>query len=192
MHESVLDFLRKIQPSDVAGKYVVEFGSYNVNGTAREVIYPMNPAIYVGYDRIAGPGVDRVADLGQYCRFIINSEKPDVLICLNCLEHTKDWRCLVRNMKYLCKPGGLLVISVPSRGFPHHNPPDYWRFGLNLIRQIFSDMKIEALEPDPQIPGVLLRARALAKTGMVSLEEIQPDKVPTGDADDLEKIWEEL
>ena len=192
MHESVLAFLGKIDPVNVAGKYVVEFGAFNVNGSAREVIMPMKPAIYEGYDRIEGPGVDKVADFGQYCRSIQELEKPHVVFCLNTLEHSKDWRCVVRNIKYLCKAGGLIVISVPSRGFPYHNPPDFWRFSLEQIRQIFSDTKIELLEEDPQIQGVLLRARALAKTGTVALEEIEPDKVPMGNAADLEKIWEEL
>ncbi len=192
MHESVLAFLARINPVDVAGKYVVEFGSFNVNGSAREIIMPMKPAIYEGYDRVVGPGVDQVMDFSQYCHYVEDKNKPDVLLCLNALEHCRDWRAVIRNMKFLCKAGGLIVVSVPSRGFPYHNPPDFWRFSLDQIRNIFSDTKIELIEQDPQIPGVLLRARTLSKTGTVALEEIDSDKVPIGDAHDLEKIWEEL
>jgi SAM-dependent methyltransferase len=176
MHGSVLEFLKKVDPKEIEGKYVVEFGALNVNGSARDILMPMKPAVYEGYDMIPGPGVDRVTDFSMIARLVEESEKPDVMVCLNTLEHCKNWSQVVRNIKHLLKRGGLFLFSVPSLPYPWHNPPDYWRFSLGLVSKIFADMKIEEIIPDPEIPGVMMRARAMVMTGTVPLCEFTPDE----------------
>lgn len=173
-----MEFLRKIDPEDVKGKYVIEFGSLNVNGSAREVIEPMKPRLYVGYDACEGPGVDIVVDVSIPANWTVDAEKPEVVICLNTLEHIKNWVQVVFNMKALLKRGGILAFAVPSPGFMYHNPPDYWRFTLEQVAEMFSDMKTIILEKDTMIPGVLFLGRAQAKTGEGHILDIHPMMVP--------------
>ena len=77
------------------------------------------------------------------------------------LEHVLDWRSAVWNLKSVVKPGGALILTTRSRGFYFHGYPcDYWRFGIEDMRVIVSDMDVELLESDnPTSPGVFIRAR---------------------------------
>lgn len=196
MHNSIMNFLKKIPPAEICGKYVIEFGALNINGSAREILEPMKPRLYEGYDLIAGPGVDRVVDFSSHARNMDEAENPDVIVCLNTLEHSKNWGQVIRNIKHLLKRGRLLIFSVPSKGFPWHNPPDYWRFSKEQISGIFSDMNISYLEKDPEIEGVIMLARAVAMTGTVPLFEYKPEAVLVPEIADIFKYsaisWDEL
>jgi hypothetical protein len=63
-------------------------------------------------------------------------------------------------MKRVLAPGGLLLITTRSPGFPQHDhPSDYWRFTREDALEIFSDMEeVEVIE-DPMAPGIFVRAR---------------------------------
>jgi SAM-dependent methyltransferase len=192
MHKTVENFLRRTDSKDIEGKYVVEFGSYNVNGGAREIIMPMKPALYEGYDMRAGNGVDKVTDFSQTCAFLLESGKPGVIICVNTLEHAKNWMQVVRNIKFLLQHNGLLIFSVPGPGCPYHDPPDYWRFTKKQVGGIFGDMKLEVLEDDPECNGSLFRGRSQVMTGTIPLNEYEASKVPGGDADQKGIDWEDI
>ena len=175
MHESVMEFLRtKIVPSsEIEGKYVLEVGSRNVNGTPRSVIEPMKPAKYVGVDLMQGPGVDVVLDAGDLVRHF-GRESFDVVISTEMLEHTLDWRRAIQAMKGVLRPGGLVVITTRGPGFPYHEHPyDYWRFTVQDFLRIFADFQILELMDDPGAPGVFLKAR---KPRAVCLDEIEVAK----------------
>lgn len=159
MHASVLDFLRSQVPqAEVAGQRVLEVGSYNFNGSAREVLAPMAPAEYLGVDAVAGPGVDRVvdaADLGALGAW-------DVVVSTEMLEHAPDWRAALAALKRATRPGGLLFLTTRSRGMPYHAfPIDCWRFSVENMLDAFADWDLEAVtpDPDPRHPGVFVRAR---------------------------------
>lgn len=66
----------------------------------------------------------------------------------------------ISQMKQVCKPGGLLLISTRSQGFHVHDyPGDFWRFEIEDMKVIFSDCQILRLEKDVEThPGVLLKA----------------------------------
>ncbi len=60
MHAEILAFLRQARvdagvPTDLRGLLVVELGSYNLNGSPREVF--TGAATYIGVDWRSGPGV---------------------------------------------------------------------------------------------------------------------------------------
>lgn len=46
-------------------------------------------------------------------------ERFDVVTCLETLEHTGDYQSAVLNLYAACRPGGMIIISIPNeRGIP--------------------------------------------------------------------------
>ncbi len=159
-HTSVLEFGRgHLNREEIEGKDILEIGSYNINGSLRPLIESFGPGSYLGIDLKEGPGVDRVLSaegmiekLGRACF--------DVVISTEVLEHVWDWSLVIKNIKWICKPGGLVLITTRSLGFPVHScPHDFWRFGVSDMGRIFSDFYLEFLGSDPQVPGVFVKAR---------------------------------
>jgi len=152
---------RTLTSSIVEGRRVLEIGSRDVNGSVRPWVEGLHPADYTGVDIEPGPRVDVVCDATEVVdRF--GAESFDIVISTELLEHVRDWRRVVENMKTVLRPGGTLLITTRSRGFWLHGWPwDYWRYEPEDMRLIFADMEISALEPDPFQPGVFLRATKL-------------------------------
>lgn len=147
-------------------------GSLDVNGTVRGLVEAHQPSSYVGVDISSGPGVDQLCDAeGLIDRF--GPSSFDLIICTEMLEHVLDWRAVVMNLKGVLAIDGALLLTTRSKGFRFHGyPADFWRFSLSDMRAIFSDMSIEALEPDsPESPGVMVFARSNS-AGQVDLEPI--------------------
>ena len=153
MHDSVLDFVSRALPDRC--KDVLEVGSRNVNGSARERITAMG---YVGVDIEDGPDVDLVCSASDLIeRF---PEGFDVVVTTEMLEHVEDWRSAVGNLKGVTRPGGVLVVTTRSEGFPYHeHPGDFWRYSADDMRRIFADWDLEMIEDDHQAPGVFVKAR---------------------------------
>lgn len=148
-----------IKDEDVAGKDIIEVGAYDVNGSLRCEIIALNPKKYIGVDVAEGPGVDQVCDATRLLDYFA-FESFDMLIATEVLEHIKDWRKAVTNFKHILKPGGILIITVPSKGCGFHGcSEDHWRYELIDMKNIFSDFIIEELWKSPSIEGVFLKAR---------------------------------
>lgn len=159
MHESCLEFgASHLTAQEVRGKRVLEVGAFDVNGSLRPYVQSLAPQEYVGTDLRSGPGVDVVCAGEQVCaRF--GEERFDVVICTETLEHVEDWRAVISALKRVLAPGGVLLLTARGPGYPRHDyPGDHWRFTPEDMRTIFADFRILALEPDPQVPGVLLKA----------------------------------
>lgn len=148
----------------VEGQNILEVGSYNVNGSLREYVQDLKPLSYTGVDFRAGPGVDAVMD---FCQPIGASGDPiHLIICTEMLEHAKNWPQAVRNIKTILAPGGVLILTTRSIGFPlHEYPGDYWRFSCTDMRRIFRDFDIQVLTPDWQVPGVFILAQKPKEDG---------------------------
>lgn len=99
----------------IEGASVLEIGSYDVNGSVRNIFAAAGR--YVGIDLVEGPGVD-------FVRFGHEFDHPDssydVTISGECLEHDPHWRDTFSNMVRLTRPGGLVAFSCASRGRPEH------------------------------------------------------------------------
>jgi len=143
----------------VKGKRVLEVGSYDVNGSLRPIIESWAPLEYIGVDIEEGPGVDLVCDVDDIVdRF--GKESFDIVISTELLEHVRDWKKVISNIKNVCKQNGIMLITTRSYGFPYHAyPNDFWRFELLDLENIFSDCIIEKLEQDRAHPGVFIKAR---------------------------------
>lgn len=154
-----IEFVRaNLEPKEVTGQRVLEVGAYDVNGSVRPIIERLGPARYVGVDIQPGPGVDEICEASQLVeRF--GAYTFDVVISTEMLEHVRDWRASVANMKRVLRPGGVLVLTTRSEGFGYHAfPHDFWRFSTNDMRIIFGDCSIRAVESDPLEPGVFVKA----------------------------------
>lgn len=85
----------------------MELGNLNVNGGVLDLI---TAAEYQGIDIEAGPGVDVVADGAEY----LPDCAPDLVLCLEVLEHAPDPRAIVANALRMLAPGGALVLTCAS------------------------------------------------------------------------------
>src|SRR5947208_10127189 len=113
---------RVLTPNEVHGRHVLEVGSRDVNGSVRLYVESLEPASYLGVDIEGGSGVDeicRVENLADHYR----PESFDVVVSTELLEHVKDWRAAVTNMKAVLKPMGTLLITTRSVGFKLHGYP---------------------------------------------------------------------
>lgn len=141
---------------DINGKKVIELGSQDVNGSTRRLIDSFNPSACVGVDIEKGPNVDVVCNVEEiFTRF--KKESFDLVLSTEMLEHVRDWKKVISNIKNLCKPGGTILITTRSYGFRYHpTPTDFWRFEIEDMKQIFSDCEIISLESDYEFPGVFV------------------------------------
>ena len=148
-----------LAPADVRGKRVLEVGSLDVNGSVRGDVVALGPAEYVGIDIRPGPGVDVVCDAGDLvARFGDNAF--DVVISTELLEHARDWRRIISNIKRVTRAHGVMIVSTRSYGVDFHRQPfDYWRYQKEDFEAIFADVAVEDLRLDPTDPGLLIKAR---------------------------------
>ncbi len=143
----------------VVGKEVLEVGSLDVNGSLRPHVETLGPARYVGVDIAPGPRVDAIVDASRLVEHF-GLESFDVVVTTEMLEHVRDWQRVVRNLKQVLRPGGVLVLTTRSIGFHYHGYPfDFWRYEPDDMRAIFADFEGLVLESDTDAPGIFLFAR---------------------------------
>jgi SAM-dependent methyltransferase len=141
--------MRHLNWDNIHDSKVLEVGAYNVNGSLREYVSMLKPLSYTGVDMREGPGVDVVCDVNDIVeKFGVKSF--DVVICTEMMEHVKNWRRAIYNMKDVLNVGGCILLTTRSKGFHRHDyPADYWRFEVNDMRYIFSNFVDVVVESDP-------------------------------------------
>ena len=122
MHSEALDFLRRISLSGP----VVEFGSRNINGSARDVFPGLE---WIGVDIEDGPGVDVVADAAEYRP--PRSVHFESVVCCEVLEHAENWKSIIQNAATLLSDtkehyddAGILGITCAGPGRQPHSAID--------------------------------------------------------------------
>jgi len=172
---SVIEFfMNEVKCEEFKDKRVIEVGSKYVNGSVRPLIERFcKPKEYIGVD------IER----GKYVDLIVPAEKLvnefgensfDVVISTEMLEHVKDWRSVINNMKLILRPSGFMYVTTRSYGFPYHAYPyDFWRYEISDMQKIFSDFDIIKLERDPLEPGVFLKARKPTEFKLNDLSNIE-------------------
>ena len=162
MHDSVLEWVgQALMPADVKGCRVLEVGSYDVNGSVRPTILALEPISYTGVDQSAGPGVDRVVGATELVE-TFGTGSFDVVISTEMLEHVVEWKPIIVELVNVLAPGGLLVLTTRSVGFPYHPyPVDTWRYTVEAMQQILvaAGLVMRDLVSDGQAPGVFAIAR---------------------------------
>src|SRR3990172_4050477 len=121
----VISKLKEIKKEIGKQNKVLEIGSLNVNGTARDVFGDAN--VYVGIDLLKGKGVNIVMSSYDIKKKFKRGEF-DCVICCETLEHDKFFWKTLENINYVLKKGGWLIISAPGPFQLYHNLPDYYRF----------------------------------------------------------------
>ena len=188
MHGTIMPFLKaNLLPEDIVSKRVLEIGSLNINGSPEEYILSHLPSMYIGIDEYAGLNVD-IKMSGDHLQSLFAPESFDIVICLEVLEHAKEWRQLIDQIKYVTRPGGCVILTCRGPNCQYHGDPefnygDFYRFTISDMRKIFADFFIESLIEDLGLPGTLLYA---IKPPIANLELINPlliDKTynPRGD-----------
>lgn len=139
-----VSIIKKHFPEHFAEVSVLEVGSYDVNGSIREIFKNCE---YTGLDLMPGPGVDMVVSSGHeyetYKRF------ETVLSC-ECFEHNPYYFETFENMVSLACGGGLVIFTCATEGRPEHGTsrtsPDQspgtvssgWEYYRNLTSDDFS------------------------------------------------------
>ncbi|MFH1442167.1 MAG: methyltransferase domain-containing protein [Candidatus Omnitrophota bacterium] len=159
-HEACIDFGKiNLRVEDVKDKDVIEVGASDLNGSLRSTIEALGPKKYVGVDIQSGKGVDIICKAEDLIRYF-GSNKFDVLIATEVIEHVSDWEKVISNFKNILKPNGVIIITTRSKGFHYHGFPfDFWRYELSDMEYIFSDFIIEVAEKDPLALGIFIKAR---------------------------------
>lgn len=117
MHDAAKAFVIKavatleIEPD---GKRVCELGSYDVNGSVRDLFDGCKD--YTGVDVRKGRGVDEVGDGAEWGR----AGTYDVVVTTETLEHAPDPAAIVVNAFRILKPGGALIVTAAGPDRPEH------------------------------------------------------------------------
>ena len=161
MHDRVKQFVaRVLSPEEIKGKFIIETGALDVNGSVRESIESAEPYHYLATDMREGPGVDIICT-AENLPSMFGYNFADIIICLEMLEHAQHWKAAMAGMLRVLKPEGILVLTTRSPGFPLHGfPEDYWRFSVPVMANIMDAAGLlpMALEfDDPTSPGVFVK-----------------------------------
>lgn len=128
-----------------AGRRVLEIGSVNINGSARDLCG--DAAAYVGIDREAGPGVDVVIDAANYD----GAAAFDLVICNEVLEHAPDPGAVIACAARALAVGGHLILTAAgdgrkphgARGAEHPDPGEHYRnIGTDELRALLDGWNV--------------------------------------------------
>src|SRR5882672_4033823 len=149
MHESVQEWVGMcVAAYDLAAGRTLELGSVDVNGSVRHWF----TGVYVGIDHQGGPGVDRVMDAAA---MDFPDGSFDAVVSTSMLEHDPAFWITLPEVGRVLRPGGHLILTTVTTGFPVHNEPDYWRFLPNTWDLLLDMAECDKLtsRDDPQSGG---------------------------------------
>ena len=101
--EYVLDVISEFKLSSLPA---LEIGSLDVNGSIREAF----TGIFIGIDRVAGKGVDIVAEAADFD----TDARFGVVISMEALEHTPRPADIIECAARVLKPGGRFIITCAA------------------------------------------------------------------------------
>jgi trans-aconitate methyltransferase len=112
MHTAAFDYVARFATLEPIS--VIEIGSRNYNGTARDH-FPA--AHWIGIDISAGPCVDVVCDAIRY-----EPQSPvDLVIACEVFEHASNWRDIIERSATWLRPGGRMIVTCGGTGRRPHS-----------------------------------------------------------------------
>lgn len=116
MHQEAKSFVLGAVAVLPRRRFVVEFGSHNVNGTCRDFV----PADgWHGIDIWPGPGVDEVANAADWTPS--DDIDADTVLSMECLEHAPEAREICANAKKILRDGGVFIVTCAGPGRAPHS-----------------------------------------------------------------------
>jgi SAM-dependent methyltransferase len=179
-HESAFTFAARSLADfpRLKGAQVLEVGIGP--GSVRPLAVRWGASSYLGVNAFPGPGVDVVCPVESLATKL-GENAADLVICTEVVEHVQDWRAAISNMKRVLREGGRLILTTRSRGYPWHGAPlDYWRYGIDDMRNIFRDFDDLVVEPDPQEVGVFVSGSKPVAFQEANLSSIALYSIVTG------------
>lgn len=145
MHTSSMELMQQFRmkylPVDLSGISILDVGSYDVNGTYKDLFIG---ASYVGLDIADGPNVDIVC-IEPYV-YPLDDNSFDILISGQALEHmTHPWKAIAE-MSRILKSQGLICLIVPWKWPIHPYPMDCFRILPDGMKSLMQDNDIEVLD----------------------------------------------
>jgi SAM-dependent methyltransferase len=140
---SLQAFLQRILPRYVrAGVAVVDIGCGEQ--PLRSVV-EKHGGRYTGVDvtqNLRGT-VDVIADINSVP---LSADSYDVVLCTEVLEHLPDTLSAFGEMKRLCRPGGVIVVTTPFMYPLHEEPYDFVRLTPYMIRRCAAESGLDIVE----------------------------------------------
>ena len=101
-------FIDTIKVEEFRGKRVLEVGSKYINGSVRPLIEKFaSPRDYIGIDTEQGRHVDVILPAERLVDHF-GEESFDIVISTELLEHVRDWKLVVNNMKRVLRRRGYI------------------------------------------------------------------------------------
>lgn len=140
MHLEAYGFAAQQSHRCPRGGRVLEYGSYNVNGSVRDLY--AHAGWYVGIDLRPGPDVDVVSTAANYTP----PEPVDVVICCESLEHDPEPDATIAAAWDALKPGGWLILTAASHTRTPHGC-DGGAVGTEHYQAVHPDDLLALLRP---------------------------------------------
>jgi SAM-dependent methyltransferase len=140
MNDCIERYLRKDRHYQI-----LDFGSFiNQGQTAHHrVLLRDHRCTVTGVDIQAGRNVD--IQMRRPYRIPVPSRSQDVVLSGQVFEHIPFPFASILEIARVLKPGGLVFITVPSRGH-RHSTYDLWRFYPDSMRALAAQAELELLE----------------------------------------------
>jgi hypothetical protein len=119
MHPEALFFVRSCRRI-VNPRRVLEFGSLDINGSARTVFPEVRDDDWHGIDLQHGPRVDEIADAADF-RVIVPA---DLVICCEVLEHSQRVEEIVESAHENLKLAGYFLVTCAAPPRAAHSAVD--------------------------------------------------------------------
>lgn len=121
-YNNCLNFFKKYYTNNNTEITVVDFGSYDINGSLKPIFEKCK---YIGIDMEKGPNVDIVCSNNKVP---LDDNSVDLAVSSSCFEHDE---CFWESFLEICrvvKNNCYIYINAPSAASYHPHPVDCWRF----------------------------------------------------------------
>jgi SAM-dependent methyltransferase len=139
LHREANQFVVSVKnqyPEFFSGKKVLEVGSLDINGSVRQFFTDCD---YLGIDLGEGPGVDRV----KHVAGIPATERFDVVISTEALEHDERWNFSLGVMHDCLRPGGLLIVTCAGPSRWEHGTKDHDAYASPFTTDYYRNLSTE-------------------------------------------------